>query len=152
TASERLREGSHAVASEQAHNAHVLSHAASYEFAVANYHSAAVANGVTHHPHVDTGSVSHVLKRLSDSSSAVADIKADDPHVYVYNVCHVLKHATNSLGAVGNSANTLFNAACDSSKALGYVTSEEVDLVKRYERSGTHGSSHAVVHTLKDLI
>src|SRR5699024_2643104 len=113
----------HTVPSEQDHNAHVLSHAANPKLGEAAYHFATVADKVSNSFHLGNDSPCHSLQRLSDPSSAVADIKADDPHVYVYNVCHVLKHATNSLGAVGNSANTLFNAACDSSKALGYVTS-----------------------------
>ena len=81
TARESAGNGSHAVTSEQTHDSHVFTHAASRKLGMATYQSATVANGVTHHSHVDTGSVSHVLKRLSDSSSAVADIKADDPHI-----------------------------------------------------------------------
>ena len=101
---------------------------------------------------MDTGSFSHVLERLSDSGSAVADIETNNPHVHTDNICHVLEHATNSLGAVGNSANTFFNAACDSSKALSHIASEEVNLVNRRKRSRAHSGSRAVIHALKNLV
>ena len=101
---------------------------------------------------MNTGSFSHVLERLSDSGSTVADIETHDPHVHADNICHILEHAANSLGSVGNSANTFFNAACDSSKALSHIASEEVDLVNRRKRRRAHSGSRAVIHALKNLV
>src|SRR5699024_7204322 len=152
TTGKRPRNGSHAVTSEQTHDSHVFTHAASRKLGMATYQSATVANGVTHHPHVNTGSVSHVLKWLSDSGSAVADVETHDPHVHADNICHILEHAANSLGSVGNSANTFFNTACDSSKALSHIASEEVDLVNRRKRRRAHSGSRAVIHALKNLV
>ena len=81
TSRESAGNGSHAVTSEQTHDSHVFTHAASRKLGMATYQSATVANGVAHHSHVDTSGICHVLKRLGYSGSAVANVKADDPHI-----------------------------------------------------------------------